>query len=88
MLPDVRHRIQSSQHFPDVGEVRVNRTVGGRRYVIRGLTCFVEDDRTLLVCVGGDKEGYQARTGRDWYQDYVPVADQVVDIYLVRGGRR
>jgi hypothetical protein len=88
VLPDVRQRIQKSRHYPDMSEVRADRVVGERRYVVRVLTCFVEDDRILLVCVGGDKEGYQPRTGRDWYEDYVPAADQVVDAYLTRGGRR
>jgi len=45
---------------------------------------FVDQDRVLLVCVGGDKEGYKDLTGRDWYDDYVPVADVVVDTYLRR----
>lgn len=84
VLPDVRHRIQSSRHFPDMSEVRVNATVDGRRYVIRVLTCFVDQDRALLVCIAGDKEGYATRTGHDWYEDYVPVADQVADEYFRR----
>jgi hypothetical protein len=88
VLPDVRHRIQTSQHYPDMSEVRVDKIDDGRRYAVRVLTCFVDDDRTLLVCVGGDKEGYEARTGRDWYDDYVPVADHVVVRYLAKGGRR
>lgn len=84
VLPDVRHRIQTSRHFPDLSEVRVNLTVEGRPYAIRVLTCFVDQDRALLGCVGGDKEGYTTRTGRDWHDDYVPVADEVVDRYLKR----
>jgi len=85
VLPDVRHRIQTSRHFPDMSEVRVNAIVEGRSYSIRVLTCFVDQDRGVLACVGGDKEGYTARTGSDWYDDYVPVADQVIDHYLRRG---
>lgn len=81
VLPDVRHRIQISRHFPDMSEVRADQLVVGRHYVLRVLVCFVDDDRTLLVCVAGNKDGYQERVGRDWYDDYVPVADRVVDSY-------
>jgi hypothetical protein len=48
---------------------------------MRVLVCFVDNDRTLLVCIGGNKAGYEERVGRDWYDDYVPVADRVVDGY-------
>jgi hypothetical protein len=52
----------------------------------RVLSCLVDGDEVLLVCVGGDKEGHQARTGRDGYDDYVPAADHVVDRSITRGG--
>jgi hypothetical protein len=81
VLPDVRHRIQTSRHFPDMSEVRADQLVEDRRFVMRVLVCFVDEDRTLLVCVGGNKDRYQERVGRDWYDDYVPAADQVVDSY-------
>ena len=81
VLPDVRHRVQTSRHFPDMSEVRTDLTVDGRWFVMRVLVCFVEKDRVLLVCVGGNKYGYEERGGRDWYDDYVPVADLVVDSY-------
>ena len=81
VLPDVRHRIQSSRHFPDMSEVRADLLVDGRRFVMRVLVCFVDEDQTLLVCVGGNKDRYQERVGRDWYDDYVPAADRVVDSY-------
>ena len=85
-LPYVRHRIQISRHFPDMSELRTDHTVEGVRYVMRVLTCFIDGDRGVLVCVGGNKEGWQERTGHDWYDDYVPVADQIVDRYFTRGG--
>ena len=81
VLPDVRHRIQTSRHFPDMSEVRADQLVGARRFVMRVLVCFVDEDRTLLVCIGGNKDRYQERVGRDWYDDYVPAADRVVDNY-------
>lgn len=59
VLPDVRHRIQISQHFPDMSEMRADQLVVGRHYVLRVLVCFVDDARTLLVCVAGNKDGYQ-----------------------------
>ena len=85
-LPYVRHRIQISRHFPDMSELRTDHTVEGTRYVMRVLTCFIDRDQGVLVCVGGNKEGWQERTGHDWYDDYVLVADQIVDRYLTRGG--
>ena len=85
-LPYVRHRIQISRHFPDMSELRTDHTVEGTRYVMRVLTCFIDGDQGVLVCVGGNKEGRQESTGHDWYDDYVPVADQIVDRYLTRGG--
>ena len=85
-LPYVRHRIQISRHFPDMSELRTDHTVEGTRYVMRVLTCFIDRDQGVLVCVGGNKEGWQERTGHDWYDDYVLVADQIVDRYRTRGG--
>jgi len=81
VLPDVRHRIQISRHFPDMSEVRADQLADGHRFVMRVLVCFVDEDQTLLICIAGNKDGYEERTGRDWYDDYVPVADQVVDTY-------
>jgi len=56
VLPDVRHRIQTSRHFPDMSEVRADQLVGGRRFVTRVLVCFVDEDQTLLVCIGANKD--------------------------------
>ncbi len=81
VLPDVRHRRQTSRHFPDMSEVRADQLVGGRRFVMRVLVCFVDEDQTLLVCIGGNKDRYPERVDRDWYDDYVPAADRVVDSY-------
>ena len=84
VLPDVRHRIQISRHFPDLSEVRTDHIADGRRWLMRVLVCFADQDSMLVVCLGGNKAGYEARTGRDWYDDHVPVADQIVDRYLMR----
>lgn len=83
VLPDVRHRIQVSRHYPDMSEIRSDHTVGQMRYLVRILTCFVDEDEKILVCVAGNKAGYLERTGRDWYDDHVQVADQLVDRYLL-----
>ena len=77
-LPYVRHRIQISRHFPDMSELRTDHTVDNVRYVMRR--------SRVLVCVGGNKHGWQERTGHGWYDDYVPVAGQIVDRYVTRGG--
>ena len=85
VLPDVRHRIQTSRHFPDMSEVRTDQTVDGRRFLMRVLTCFADADTTVVVCLGGNEDRYENRTGRDWYKDYVPVADLIVDHYRSKG---
>jgi hypothetical protein len=54
-LPYVRHRIQISRHFPDMSELRTDHTVEGIRYVMRVLTCFIDGDQGVLVCVGGTR---------------------------------
>lgn len=86
-LPDVRHRIQTSRHFPDMSEVRSDQIADQHRFTMRVLVCFVDGDQTLLICIGGNKHRYQEQVGRDWYEDYIPIADQVVDSYKRRGLR-
>lgn len=72
-LPDVRHRIQTSRHFPDMSEMRVEC---GRRY-LRVLVAFASAD-TLVVLVGGDK----TNLGNAWYDLAIPLADELFDKYL------
>ena len=78
VLPDVRHRIQTSRHFPNMSEVRAKHGA----LVLRALTCFVHEDQILLICVGGDKAEWARQKTSDWYDVFVPVADAVVDHYL------
>jgi hypothetical protein len=78
VLPDVRHRIQISRHYPNMSEVRVAHD----QAAFRVLTCFVHQDQTLLVCVGGDKAAWARRKSSDWYDVFVPIADAVTDLYL------
>jgi hypothetical protein len=85
VLPDVRHRIQASRHFPEMSEVRIDYSTDGRRYLMRVLTCFADADTTVILCLGGNKDRYETRTGRDWYDDHVPVADLIVDNYRSKG---
>jgi hypothetical protein len=54
VLPDVRHRIQISRHYPHMSEIRAKHGP----LVLRVLTCFVHEDRTLLICGGGDKAAW------------------------------
>jgi len=79
VLPAVRQRIQQSKHFPDMCEVRDERDVGDVRHVTRVLACFVRDDTAVLVCLGGNKREFEEKHRRDWYDVFVPVADQIVD---------
>lgn len=62
----VRHRIQISSNFPDMSEVRVLVRQLPHDLVLRVLTCFVDNDSTLLVCVAATRPNGRAtdrRTG-------------------------
>jgi hypothetical protein len=80
-LDDVRHRIQSSRHYPDMSEVRVLYRTTPHDLVLRVLTVFTNNDQTLVVCIGGDKAAWQRTMHSDWYDHAIPVADQIFDIY-------
>jgi hypothetical protein len=73
-LPDVRHRIQTSRHFPDMSEVRVDIDLS---HVYRVLVGFGPDERPALLFVGN-----KAGVGNTWYETNVPVADERFDAYL------
>jgi hypothetical protein len=73
-LPDVRHRIQTSRHFPDMSEVRIDVD---DRHVHRVLVGFGPDGRPALLLAGN-----KAGIGNAWYESNVPVADQRFDGYL------
>ena len=73
-LPDVRHRVQISEHFPDMSEVRV--TLDAER-TYRLLVGFGPDDRPALLLAGN-----KAGTADSWYDVNVPTADRRFDIYL------
>lgn len=81
-LPDVRHRIQTSSHFPDMREVRVELD---DEHVYRVLVGFGPDDRPALLLAGN-----KARMGNVWYERNVPIADRRFDAYLraLAGARR
>lgn len=72
-LPDVRHRVQTSRHFPGMSEVRID--VDG--HVYRVLVGFGPDERPALL-LAGDKAGI----ANAWYEANVPLADQRFDAYL------
>jgi hypothetical protein len=73
-LPDVRHRIQTSRHFPRVSEVRVNVD---EDHVYRVLVGFGPHDVPALLLAGN-----KARLGNRWYDENVPVADGRFDTHL------
>jgi len=77
-LPYVRHRIQTSRNFPDMSEIRTDQWVEEDRYLMRVLTCFVDEDSKVLVCFGGNKHRWEQGHEGDWYETYVPVADVIV----------
>ncbi len=80
-LDDVRHRIQTSRHYPDMSEVRVLHRSTPHDLVLRVLTVFAENDQTIVVCVAGDKAAWQRTHGTDWYDHAIPIADQIFDHY-------
>lgn len=73
-LPDVRHRIQTSRHFPDMSEVRVDIE---RSQVYRVLVGFGPDDRPALLLAGN-----KAGVADSWYEANVPIADERFDRYI------
>jgi hypothetical protein len=87
-LPYVRHRIQTSRNFPDMSEIRTDHSIAGNRYVMRVLTCFVDEDSKLLVCLGGNKHRWEQIQEGDWYETYVPAADLIIEKYRGRGEKK
>lgn len=73
-LPDVRHRIQTSRHFPDMSEVRVDLD---SEQIFRVLVGIGPDERPALLLAGN-----KARVGNRWYDANVPIADDRFDTYL------
>jgi hypothetical protein len=73
-LPDVRHRIQTSRHFPEMSEVRIDID---RDHVYRLLVGFGTDETLVLLLVGN-----KAGIGNHWYVESVPVADERFDSFL------
>lgn len=73
-LPDVRHCIQTSRHFPDMSEVRV---AVDDDHVYRLLVGFGPNDVPALLLAGN-----KAGVGNRWYDQNVPVADERFDDYL------
>lgn len=68
-----------------MSELRTDQSIDGRRYLMRVLTCFADADTTVVFCLGGNKDRYEIRTGRDRYDDHVPIADLIVDHYRSKG---
>jgi hypothetical protein len=73
-LPDVRHRVQTSRHFPHMSEVRVDINDD---HVFRILAGFGPDERPALLLAGN-----KAGVADSWYDENVPVADERFDAYL------
>jgi hypothetical protein len=80
-LDAVRHRIQTSRHYPDMSEIRILHHTRPHDLVLRVLTVFTNRDQTLVVCLGGDKASWQRVNNTDWYDHAVPIADQIFDLY-------
>lgn len=72
-MPDVKLRIQISRHYPAMGEVRSDPDAD---HLFRVLFCF--DGTTPVLLVGGNK----APRPTAWYDEAVPLADDLFDEYL------
>lgn len=77
----VRHRIQTSKHFPDMSEARIRHQTQPHDLILRVLTMFTNNDQTLVVCFAGDKAQWARTNTTDWYDTAIPIADQVFDRY-------
>jgi len=71
-----------------MSEIRTDHVLDGKRYVMRVLTCFVDNDSRILVCLGGNKHGWEEENTTDWYEAFVPIADEITDMYLGRGEKK
>lgn len=87
VLPTVRHRIQTSDHFPDMSETRTSVEERDRSWVVRCLVVIADGDRVLACCIGGDKAAWgREHPGGDWYDAYVPVADRIFNAIRAEKG--
>jgi hypothetical protein len=73
-LPDVRHRMQTSAHFPNMSEVRINFD---EKRIFRILVCFDHDDVPVLLVAGN-----KFTLGNTWYLSAIPAADELFLQYL------
>ena len=65
-----------------MSEVRVLHRATPHDLVLRVLTVFADNDQTVVVCLGGDKAEWQRTNHTDWYDQAIPIADQIFDLYL------
>lgn len=65
-----------------MSEVRVLVRQQPHELFLRVLTCFVDNDSTLLVCIAGDKAEWSRNRSTNWYDAHVPIADAIVKHYL------
>lgn len=78
-LPTVRHRIQASAEYPNMAR-DPDRGDGGAAALGDPLPCRSRRPRPgYACCVGGDKAQWERAhpDGPDWYEAFVPVADQI-----------
>ena len=61
-----------------MSETRTEIDHDQRRWLLRCLNVFARNDQALIVCLGDDKAIWSARhPGRDWYETWIPVADEI-----------
>lgn len=52
---------------------------------MRALTCFADVDTIVILCLSGNKDRTRPAPAGTWYDEYVPVADRIVDHYCSKG---
>jgi len=74
-LPQVRFGIAQSA-FPDVtGEIRSH--IAGRPEFVRILFAMPADESICVFAIIGDKNSPEGAQGDDWYDEAVPILDEV-----------
>ena len=67
------------------GLLRIDFVDNEKRHAVRVFMCFVNNDQRILVSLGGDKHDWENKHKTDWYENYVPAADRIIDVYISRG---
>jgi hypothetical protein len=74
-LPQVRWGIAQSEFVDVTGEIRSH--IPGRPEFVRTLFVMPDDESICAFAVMGDKNTVEGRQGDDWYDEAVPLLDEM-----------